>query len=54
MHRNLRISHRVKQLKKSAIHEMTRLSKQFTDTAFLSWAKPTAGTPRHINIKQLV
>jgi aminotransferase len=49
MNRNLRISHKVKQLKKSAIHEMTRLSKQFTDVAFLSWAKPTAGTPRHIN-----
>jgi aminotransferase len=28
---------------------MTRLSKQFDDVAFLSWAKPTAGTPDHIN-----
>jgi aminotransferase len=49
MEEKLRISNRVKQIEKSAIHEMTRLSKQFTDVAFLSWAKPTAGTPEHIN-----
>jgi aminotransferase len=49
MEENVRISNRVKQIQKSAIHEMTRLSKQFTDVAFLSWAKPTAGTPGHIN-----
>ena len=42
-------SNRVTQMPKSAIHEMTRLSKQFEDVAFLSWAKPTAGTPEHIN-----
>ena len=36
-------------LEKSAIHEMTRLSKQYEDVAFLSWAKPTTGTPDHIN-----
>ncbi|MCK4903257.1 MAG: aminotransferase class I/II-fold pyridoxal phosphate-dependent enzyme, partial [Candidatus Marinimicrobia bacterium] len=29
--------------------EMTRLSKQYDDVAFLSWAKPTTGTPKHIN-----
>ncbi len=34
-------SNRVNQIKKSAIHEMTRLSKQYDDVAFLSWAKPT-------------
>lgn len=28
---------------------MTRLSKQYDDVAFLSWAKPTTGTPQHIN-----
>ena len=28
---------------------MTRLSKQYDDVAFLSWAKPTTGTPKHIN-----
>lgn len=33
---------------KSAIHEMTRLSKQYEDVAFLSWAKPTSGAPIHI------
>jgi aminotransferase len=33
---------------KSAIHEMTRLSKQIEDVAFLSWAKPTSGAPVHI------
>ncbi len=42
-------SNRVHQIKKSAIHEMTRLSKQYDDVAFLSWAKPTTGTPKHIN-----
>jgi aminotransferase len=36
-------------MKKSAIHEMTRLSKEIDDVAFLSWAKPTSGTPDHIN-----
>jgi aminotransferase len=41
-------SNRVRQIPKSAIHEMTRLSKQVEDVAFLSWAKPTADTPEHI------
>ena len=45
----MNISNRVNQIKKSAIHEMTRLSKQYDDVAFLSWAKPTTGTPKHIN-----
>jgi aminotransferase len=45
----MNISNRVNQIKKSAIHEMTRLSKQYDDVAFLSWAKPSTGTPRHIN-----
>ena len=39
---------RVSQIPKSAIHEMTRLSKSVPDVAFLSWARPTAGTPAHI------
>lgn len=42
-------STRVTQLKKSAIHEMTNLSAQYKDVAFLSWAKPVSGTPKHIN-----
>jgi aminotransferase len=45
----MNISNRVNQIKKSAIHEMTRLSKQYDNVAFLSWAKPTTGTPKHIN-----
>ncbi len=45
----MNVSKRVKQIKKSAIHEMTRLSKQYDDVSFLSWAKPTSGTPQHIN-----
>ncbi len=45
----MNVSKRVSQIKKSAIHEMTRLSKQYDDVAFLSWAKPTSGTPEHIN-----
>jgi len=36
------------QIQKSAIHEMTRLSKEIEDVAFLSWAKPTSDTPEHI------
>ena len=42
------ISKRVSEIPKSAIHEMTRLSKQIEDVAFLSWAKPTSDTPDHI------
>jgi len=45
----MNISNRVNQINKSAIHEMTRLSKQYDNVAFLSWAKPTTGTPKHIN-----
>ncbi len=44
-----RVSERVRTIEKSAIHEMTRLSGQMKDVAFLSWAKPTSGTPAHIN-----
>jgi aminotransferase len=29
---------------------MTRLAAQVPDPAFLSWAKPTSGTPEHINL----
>lgn len=43
-----RVSERVLQIQKSAIHEMTRLSKEIEDVAFLSWAKPTSDTPEHI------
>ena len=46
---SIRVSNRVSQIPKSAIHEMTRLSKEIDDVAFLSWAKPTSGTPEHIN-----
>jgi aminotransferase len=46
---SLLISNRVSKIPKSAIHEMTRLSKEVDDVAFLSWAKPTSGTPDHIN-----
>ena len=42
------ISDRISQMPKSAIHEMTRLSKEVDDVAFLSWAKPTSDTPEHI------
>lgn len=44
----MRISRKVLQIKKSAIHEMTRLSREMDDVAFLSWAKPTSDTPEHI------
>jgi len=43
------VSQKIVNIPKSAIHEMTRLSKQVEDVAFLSWAKPTSGTPEHIN-----
>jgi aminotransferase len=42
------ISNRIGSISKSAIHEMTRLSRQVDDVAFLSWAKPTSDTPEHI------
>jgi aminotransferase len=48
MSNHCRISDRVALMKKSAIHEMTRLSKEIEDVAFLSWAKPTSDTPEHI------
>ena len=48
MKNGTRISNRVSLIPKSAIHEMTRLSKEVDDVAFLSWAKPTAGAPNHI------
>jgi len=43
-----RAAQRVLQMPKPAIHEMTRLSKEIEDVAFLSWAKPTTDTPEHI------
>jgi aminotransferase len=43
------VSKKIVDIPKSAIHEMTRLSKQVENVAFLSWAKPTSGTPEHIN-----
>lgn len=48
MNNNTQVSDRIKQIPKSAIHEMTRLSKKIDDVAFLSWAKPTSGAPEHI------
>jgi aminotransferase len=45
---NSLVSKRVASLAKSAIHEMTRLSQEVEDVAFLSWAKPTSDTPVHI------
>ena len=48
MNDDWRTSRRVAQIGKSAIHEMTRLSKNIEDVAFLSWAKPTSNTPAHI------
>ena len=48
MKTNTLISKRVAQIPRSAIHEMTRLSKDVDDVAFLSWAKPTTGAPEHI------
>jgi aminotransferase len=42
------VSKKIVDIPKSAIHEMTRLSKTVDDVAFLSWAKPTSGTPEHI------
>ena len=49
MSTNELVSKKIAQIPKSAIHEMTRLSKEIEDVAFLSWAKPTSGTPEHIN-----
>ncbi|KPK74468.1 MAG: hypothetical protein AMJ89_06230 [candidate division Zixibacteria bacterium SM23_73] len=43
------VSERVSKIPRSAIHEMTRLSMQVKDPVSLSWARPAAGTPEHIN-----
>ena len=43
-----RLSSRLEQIPRSAIHEMTRLSREIKDVAFLSWAKPTSGASDHI------
>lgn len=48
MNNKSRISDRIGSIPKSAIHEMTRLSGEIDDVAFLSWAKPTSGAPAHI------
>ena len=48
MNKTSMTSRRVEQIPKSAIHEMTRLSKEIEDVAFLSWAKPTSKAPPHI------
>ena len=48
MRTNTQISKRIAQISKSAIHEMTRLSKEVEDVAFLSWARPTSGSPEYI------
>ena len=45
---DMQVSSRVRDIPVSAIHEMTRLSKQYEDVAFLSWAKPNSETPAHI------
>jgi len=42
------ISDKVRLMRRSAIHEMTRLSKELDDVVSLSWAKPLANTPHHI------
>ena len=42
------VSNRVAGLAQSVIREMTRLSQEVEDVAFLSWAKPTADTPADI------
>ena len=47
-------SKRVERIPKSAIHEMTRLSKEIEDVAFLSWAKPTSNAPPHIRDAAIV
>ncbi len=43
------VSDRVSKIPRSAIHEMTRLSMQVEDPVSLSWARPAAETPEHIN-----
>jgi aminotransferase len=43
------VSDRVSRIPRSAIHEMTRLSMQVEDPVSLSWARPAAGTPQHID-----
>ncbi len=44
------VSKRVSNIGVSVIHEMTRIAGGVDDPAMLSWAKPTTGTPEHINV----
>ncbi len=48
MNYKTKMAKRVLEMEKSAIHEMTSLSKKYSDVAFLSWAKPSSGTPEFI------
>jgi aminotransferase len=43
------VSKRVSDIETSVIHEMSRLAGMVDDPAMLSWAKPTTGTPGHID-----
>lgn len=53
MKNNNLTSNRVNQTPKSLIHEMTQLSKEVEDVAFLSWAKPSTTTPEYIKEKAI-
>lgn len=46
-------SDRIHKTPKSLIHEMTQLSKEIDDVAFLSWAKPSTTTPEYIKDKAI-
>jgi len=41
-------SKRIAGISRSAIHEMTRLSREVDDVVLLSWARPSSDTPEHI------
>lgn len=41
-------SDRIAGIPRSAIHEMTRLSREVDDVVLLSWARPSSDTPEHI------
>ncbi len=43
------VSEKVKEIQPSAIHKMSALAAQIPDAVALSWARPDAPTPSHIN-----
>ena len=47
--RTLQVAEKARMTKPSAIHGMSALAASIPDAVALSWARPDAATPQHIN-----